>query len=126
MVPVPRGVRAEARRALALRTLGFEGAVETGWKRARQLSSQDAIPVEDLRFMRNWYARHVHVSYPSYRDWVAAGSPDAREWRTRRGIIAWLVWGGDAGLNWVNSRRARALLAATFGRDYEPIQLMTR
>jgi hypothetical protein len=43
---------------------GFDGA-ETGWERGRQLAMQQYISPEDVRVIRNWFARHKHVSRPA-------------------------------------------------------------
>ena len=48
--------------AFEIKKAGFKGATDTGWKRAKQLSTKSEISIEDLRYMRNWYARHVVTS----------------------------------------------------------------
>lgn len=121
-VPVPAAVREQARLAFRLRALGFRGATETGWRRARQLASEAAVPLEDVRFMRNWFARHVSTSLPGFRSWERAGRPtDDASWHGRRSVLAWLTWGGDAGLAWVNEPRILALLNRHFGKRYAAI-----
>lgn len=122
MVPVPKNVKKVALDSFRFRDLGFGGGVETGWKRAKQLSTKDSIPIQDLRFMRNWFARHVYTSYPSYKAWVKAGKPETTEWKNKHGIIAWLIWAGDAGLKWVNSKKVLDLLNIYYDKDYKPIK----
>jgi hypothetical protein len=115
---VPEGVRAAARLAFELRDVhGFRGATETGWKRAEQLAQERTVPLEDLRFIRNWYARHVHTSYPGYAKWVEEGMPRTGEGKLRRerAVMAWLTWGGDAGKRWVDQPRVAKVLGAAFG-----------
>jgi hypothetical protein len=101
-VPVPKSVRKAALLALELRdTYDFKGATETGWKRANQLATESEIAVEDFRFIKNWFARHIYVSKPGYDLWVANGAPKDKKWASHRAICAWLTWGGNAGLAWI-------------------------
>lgn len=112
MVPVPAAVARAAERAFVLRDqYGFQGGTSTGWKRARQLRDSAEISVMDLRYMRAWFARHKYTSLPSYLQWKRAGSPvNDPYWHRKRGIIAWLIWGGDPGHNWVESVKMRRML----------------
>ena len=119
MVPVPADVKKWAKKAFDMKKAGFKGATETGWKRAKQLATKDKIPIEDLRYMRNWYARHYYTSYPAFEDWKKAGKPKTKEWHNKRGIIAWVTWGADPGLTWVNSKTS--LLNKVFNKKYEKI-----
>lgn len=104
MIEVPTGVKKEAKMAFELRNKGFKGATETGWKRAHQLVNSKSISIQDIRFMRNWYARHVYTSYPGFLLWKKAGKPNDKKWHNKRSIISWLTWGGDSGRKWVNSQ----------------------
>jgi hypothetical protein len=122
MVSVPKNVKKTALYAYKIRDLGFEGGIETGWKRAKQLSTQNEIPIEDLRFIRNWFARHIYTSYPSYKAWIKAGKPTTTEWKNKHGIIAWLIWAGDDGLDWINSKKVLKLLNSHYDKNYKPIK----
>lgn len=104
MVKVPENVKNTALYSYKLKKLGFGGGLETGWKRAKQLSTKESIPIEDLRFMHAWFSRHIYASYPSYKKWKDAGRPKTKEWHRKHGIISWLIWGGSPALNWVNSK----------------------
>lgn len=110
MVKVPVSVKKVAESSYKYKTLGFKGGLETGWKRAHQLSTQNEIPIEDVRFMHNWFARHLYASYPSYKLWIEAGKPNTTIWHNKHGIIAWLIWGGDAAYKWINSKKIINLL----------------
>jgi hypothetical protein len=124
MIEVPENVRRVALYSYKLKDLGFGGGIETGWKRAHQLSTKKSIPIEDLRYMRNWFARHVYASYPSYKMWVKAGKPlHDKKWHNKHGIISWYIWSGDAGFKWVNSKKNLSLLNKEYGKSYEPIKL---
>jgi hypothetical protein len=121
MVKVPLTVKNTALKTFSLYKIGFKGMIETGWKRARQLTKKNEIPIEDVRYIRNWYARHYYTSRPSYIKWVKAGKPKTKEWFNKRGILAYIGWGGDAGLKWVNSSKIINLLNKTYNKKYKKI-----
>jgi hypothetical protein len=121
MVPVPTIVKKWAKVAFDLKKHGFVGAKETGWKRAKQLATQKKIPIEDLRYMRNWFARHIVTSYPGFREWYKQKMPLDKKWHSHRAIISWMTWAGNAGFNWVNDRKTLKLLNWHFGTKYHQI-----
>lgn len=121
MVPVPKNVKKVAEYSFKLKDLGFQGGIETGWKRAHQLATKESIPIEDLRYIRNWFSRHIYTSFPSYDAWVKAGKPKTDDWKTKHGIIAVLIWGGEPALKWVNSKKVLKLLNSHYNKDYKPI-----
>lgn len=116
---VPAAVKKWALYAFKLRDVGFQGATRTGWLRAKQLATKDAIPIEDVRYMSAWYRRHVYTSYPTYQAWEAAGRPKTSDWFRKRGIIAWLTWGGTSGLKWMNSPTVLRALSKHYNKRYE-------
>lgn len=119
MIKVPENVKKTAMYSYKLKSLGFNGGIETGWKRAKQLSTKSEIPIEDLRFMKAWFARHIYASYPSYKKWINAGRPKTPEWYRKHGILSWILWAGDAGFNWVNSNKNINLLNKYYpNKDY--------
>lgn len=122
MVDVPKNVKRWAKYAFKLKELGFGGALKTGWKRAEQLSTKKSIPIEDLRYMRNWYARHIYASYPTFKQWIEAGKPNTNEWHRKHGIVSWVTWGANAGFNWVNSDKVINLLNKHFEKNYKKIK----
>ena len=121
MVCVPKRVAQAAQLALNLKAIGFCGATETGWKRAHQLSKETTISIQDVRFIRNWYARHVFASYPGYKTWADQGKSTSLKWWNKHAIVSWLTWGGDAGLRWINSKRMLKLLNNYFSTTYSTI-----
>lgn len=123
MIKVPSNVKKWAQYAFKLKKLGFEGAIETGWKRAYQLSTKEKIPIEDLRYMRNWYARHIYTSYPTFKEWIKAGRPKTKEWHNKRGIQAWITWGANAGFKWINSDKVIKMLNKHFDKNYKKIKI---
>jgi hypothetical protein len=110
MIKIPINVKKTALYSFELKKLGFGGGLETGWKRAKQLSTEKYIPIEDLKYMKAWFARHIHASYPSYKKWKDEKSPLDKKWHKKHGIISWLIWGGDPALKWVNSKKNINLL----------------
>lgn len=122
MVTVPKNVKKWAKYAFQLKDLGFKGATTTGWKRARQLATQDSIPIEDLKYMHAWYSRHIYTSYPGFKEWIKAGRPKTKEWMNKRSIIAIITWGGPAALKWLNSKKVLALLSKHFNKSYHEIK----
>ena len=123
MVKVPQAVKNVALYSFKLKKMGFGGGIETGWKRAKQLSSRESIPIEDLKYMRAWFARHIYASYPSYKKWKKAGRPKDNQWHRKHGIISWLIWSGDAGFKWVNSKKNINLLNKHYNKQYKPLKL---
>ena len=122
MVKVPENVKKTALYAFKLKKLGFRGGHETGWKRANQLSTKDEIPIEDVKYMRAWFARHIYASYPTYKKWLRAGRPKDTQWHNKNGIISWLIWSGDAAFKWVNSKKIINLLNKHYpGKNYKSL-----
>jgi hypothetical protein len=123
MIKVPENVKKTALYSFKLKKLGFQGGVETGWKRAKQLATRDSIPIQDLKYMRAWFARHIITSYPTYKRWLKAGRPKDSSWHNKRGIIAWLIWAGDAAFRWVNSEKNINLLNKHYNKSYKSMKL---
>ena len=122
MVKVPQNVKNTALYAFKLKKIGFKGALETGWKRAHQLSTKESIPIEDVRFMRNWFARHIYTSYPGYKKWLQAGRPKDSSWHNKHAIQSWLTWAGNSGFDWINSQKIINLLNKHYNKDYKPLK----
>lgn len=123
MVKVPENVKKVALYSFKLKRLGFKGGLETGWKRAKQLATKESIPIEDVKYMRAWFARHLYTSYPTYKKWINAGRPKDSSWHNKHGIISWLIWSGDAAFKWVNSQKIINLLNKHYNKDYKSLKL---
>jgi hypothetical protein len=123
MIKVPENAKKTALYAFKLRDLGFKGGIETGWKRAKQLATKDTIPIEDVRYMHAWFSRHLYASYPSYKKWKSNGRPKDSTWHNKRGIVSWLIWGGDAAFRWVNSNGVLSKMEAYFGKEFKKLSL---
>lgn len=93
----PKGVQEEARRGLELRREFARGGTAVGVARARDLANGRRIPIETIKRMVNFFIRHrKDLTVPSNRDRGAKGYPGA-------GLIAHLLWGGDAGRRWAET-----------------------
>ena len=97
----PKGVQEEAERGLEMRREFNRGGTAVGVARARNLANGDGIPLETINRMVSFFARHeVDLKAPKNRDRGADGYPGA-------GLIAWKLWGGDAGKRWADSISSR-------------------
>ena len=125
MVKVPISVKnymnGEAKK---LKDSGFRGGIATGHKRAKQLTSKPEISIEDVRFIRNWFSRHIYISYPSYLKWKKSGKPyNDNYWKRIRGIYAIAIWGGEPAFRWINSSKIINLLNKHYNKNYKKIKI---
>jgi hypothetical protein len=90
----PQGAVSNAKRGLELRREFNRGGTAVGVARARSLANGQGLPLETIRRMVSYFARH-EVDKKG-KDWGNASNPSA-------GYIAWLLWGGDAGKTWADS-----------------------
>lgn len=98
----PQEVQNAARRGLELRRKHGRGGLDTrqagaqgigsGVARARDLANGKSLPLSTIKRMKSFFARHAN----NRNNVMPDGTPSA-------GAIAWLLWGGNAGRNWVNS-----------------------
>lgn len=98
----PQAVRNNAKRGLEMRQKYGRGGLDTqeagrqgigsGVARARDLAAGKSVSAETIRRMVAFFARH-EKNKDSRTD---SGEPGA-------GMIAWLLWGGDAGRRWAES-----------------------
>lgn len=119
-VKLPKAVQDTAIFALRLLEQGNRGMTQIGKLRAKQLATKNEIRLSEIRDIRNWFARHIYTSYPSYKEWVES---DFDPTKITAGVIAILGWGGDAMLDYVNSREILNLLNNTYNVNYKPIKL---
>lgn len=68
-----------------------KGGTEVGWQRANQLAKREAISKDVVKRMAqfNRHRKNSEVN-PKYK---------SEPWKDR-GYIAWLIWGGDEGIDW--------------------------
>ena len=117
-IEIPKNVKNTAGYGLSLVEQGYPGGKQLGRIRGIQLSTKDSISLNDIRVIRNWFARHIYTSYPSYERWVKS---NFNKDKITPGVVAYLLWGGDASLDWVNSQQILNSLNNTYNVNYEPI-----
>ncbi len=91
---------ANARLGLRLREQFGRGGTEVGVRRAQQLAERRQLEPADIKSMYSYFARHAVDKNATRRVWGSLEDPSA-------GFIAWLLWGGDEGRNWVDRQRAK-------------------
>jgi hypothetical protein len=113
MIRIPQAVKEEAAIGNQMIENGYAGGREQGIDRGQQLEHDDEISLEDAKVMRAWFARHRHTSRPGYLKWYDDGTPIELvpgKRNSYRGAVAWLIWGGDAGYEWIRSDEVEDLL----------------
>jgi hypothetical protein len=114
MYTIPKGVQAEAKKALEWRKEHKRGGTPVGLNTARTLSKGGQIGIEKVRHIAKYFPRHE-------MDKKAKGWEPGEEGFPSRGRIAWALWGSDAGWRWAQSivdRENKKALVAT-GKTYE-------
>lgn len=94
----PESVAAAARRGLRLRSEHGRGGTEVGVRRAGRLVDREPVSDRDIKSIYSYFARHAVDSRA--RGWGSEHQPST-------GWIAWQLWGGDEGRDWINDLRAR-------------------
>lgn len=87
--PVPDGARQAAKRGLKLRAEYGRGGTAVGAGRARQLIRSSQVSPAIARRIYSYFRRHEV-------DKRASGFHQGGEGYPSAGLIAWLLWGGDA------------------------------
>ena len=101
---IPKGVKAQAEQGLRLRQEFGRGGTSVGMATARYLVSNTKASPEKVRHIAKYFPRHeVDLQTQDARDYFA-GKTD----RATNGIIAWKLWGGNAGQRW-SSKLVRAM-----------------
>ena len=91
----PSEVRANAKRGLELRKKFNRGGTAVGVARARDLSNGASLPLDTIKRMNSYFARHEV-------------DKQGEGWgKDSAGYVAWLLWGGDAGWSWVKGILAK-------------------
>ena len=98
----PADVAAYAAEALRLRRKFGRGGTPVGIARARDLKNRRRVSPETVKRMYSFFARHEIDKRG--RDF---GNPV----RPSNGLIAWFLWGGDPGKEWIAGLREQILQA---------------
>lgn len=105
-----RGMQEAAQRGLRLYEdgKGGDGLVPATIADARKMAERQALSEEKVRRMPAWFARHEADKRPG---WDTPGEETP-------GFVAWLLWGGDAGRRWSETKvRQLDQEANAMGRD---------
>lgn len=86
-------MRAEAERGLAWRREYGRGGTEIGIARARDISNGRDLPLDTVKRMNSFFARHAV-------DKQGQGWSPGEDGYPSNGRIAWALWGGDPGASW--------------------------
>jgi len=95
----PKAVAEAAKLGLKLRSEvppSKRGGTSVGLARARQLANRQKISDKTVKRMKSYFARHSV-------DKKAKGFRKGEKGYPSKGLQAWLLWGGDAGNNWVRA-----------------------
>ena len=87
-----------ARRGLALRKEYGRGGTAVGVARARDIANKASLSNSTVMRMHSFFSRH-RVDKKG-KGWTAGS-----EGYPSNGLIAWLLWGGDSGASWAQSKR---------------------
>ena len=87
-----------ARRGLALRKEYGRGGTAVGVARARDIQRKASLSNSTVMRMHSFFSRHR--SDKQGKGWTAGS-----EGYPSNGLIAWLLWGGDSGARWAESKR---------------------
>lgn len=97
MAFTPTGaMRAEAERGLAWRREFGRGGTEVGIARARDISNGSNLPLDTVKRMNSFFARHAV-------DKQGQGWSPGEDGYPSNGRIAWALWGGDPGASWAKA-----------------------
>lgn len=88
-------MREEAARGLAWRKEFGRGGTAIGVARARDISNGSRLPIDTVRRMASYFARHEV-------DKKGQGFSEGEDGYPSAGRIAWALWGGDAGMEWAS------------------------
>ena len=88
----------------------MKGMTAVGWARARQLASGNPVSLDTVKRMSAFNRHRQNYEAARRKQRQERGNP----WEYA-GIVAWLGWGGDSGINWARgvSERNDAVEALT-------------
>lgn len=93
---IPAGVKKQAEMGLAMSKEFNRGGTSVGKNTARYLVANSVAGPEKVRHIARYFPRHeIDLRTPANSQPGAKGYPGA-------GLIAWKLWGGDAGRSWAS------------------------
>ena len=87
-----------AQHGLRLRAKFGRGGTHVGVARAHQLINREELDPRDVKSIYSYFARHEVDKQTRSHVWGSDTDPSA-------GYIAWLLWGGDEGKEWIARKR---------------------
>jgi hypothetical protein len=87
-----------ARRGLELRREYGRGGTAVGVARARDIANKKSLSDSTVLRMHSFFSRHAV-------DKKGKGWKSGEDGYPSNGLIAWLLWGGDSGRSWAESKR---------------------
>ena len=87
-----------AKRGLELRKEFNRGGTPVGVARARDLMNKKTLSPSTVKRMHSFFSRHEV-------DKQGKGWKSGEDGYPSAGLIAWLLWGGDSGKSWAESKR---------------------
>lgn len=117
---IPKGVKRQAERGLGWVGEYRRGGTSVGRGTARYLINNTKASPQKVRHIARYFPRHEGD----------LNSPDARSGKITNGVIAWALWGGNAGRRWseklvraMNKRDEKAETAEELLRRYHLLKL---
>jgi hypothetical protein len=101
----PQQAQTNAQAVLDVRE-NTDAMTETGWRRAGQLAEGGELSESVIEKMAQFKRHQGNTEYENYSDIPESKkSDDAKSpWWEDRGTVAWLGWGGTAGISWAVKR----------------------
>lgn len=114
-----QGMKEEANRGLAWREEFNRGGTAVGVARARDISNGRDLPLDTVKRMKSYFARHEI-------DKQGQGWSPGEDGYPSAGRIAWALWGGDPGRSWANDivDRAAADEERNGEENLQPVQML--
>lgn len=106
-------MKSAAKRAIAWREAGHDGATAVGWARANQIVKGESLSASTVMRMYSFFSRHEV-------DKTAKGFSSGEEGFPSPGRVAWDAWGGDPGFAFAKRCRNTILKNKSMFGAYDP------
>lgn len=106
-------MKSAAKRAIAWRKAGHDGATAVGWARANQIVKGESLSASTVMRMYSFFSRHEV-------DKKAKGFSSGEEGFPSPGRVAWDAWGGDPGFAFAKRCRNTILKNKSMFGAYDP------
>ena len=106
-------MKSAAKRAIAWREVGHDGATAIGWARANQIVKGESLSASTVMRMYSFFSRHEV-------DKKAKGFSSGEDGFPSPGRVAWDAWGGDPGFAFAKRCRNTILKNKSMFGAYDP------